>query len=253
MSEEKIRNILVDFDDNYNKVTKNLLKKEIESAIKWYEEVNACNCALHIEYIIITSEKIGNEDDIIPNSIFSNFNSGREFDYESRILILEYNSNTRLAGFRNIIAHELSHARFNFEMLNNGIKKNDISLNDKLISDVDPAISMIDEYMACKYSNMYYYDLESLRHFNACQDNFNNYYDERKNKAGALKPLATLICNIIISDNVLKTNNIKTMGIYNKDVREIRKKLEKIDFIPTEEQYNSLVSFLKEKEYCAYN
>lgn len=239
MKEIRIEGVLVKFDESYNSQIIERLESELNNAIKDFKKILEERHVTYVPHIEIITKKI--EDGLKINGSFS---------YRTRIIKLQYNDNDNdnFNKFRQTCVHELCHAKFNDALITKNMDLLKISTTGR-----DPAIYIIDEYMACKYSNMNYNNLAELKHINDCQDNFNYYYKDRKISVGASKELATLISMIIISDYILKNNNIKTKGIYNKDIIDIKKILEDIEYTPTSEQYSSMRALLKSKQYKVYN
>ncbi|MDU3548961.1 MAG: hypothetical protein E7F83_16265 [Clostridium sp.] len=234
---EKIKGIKIKFTNDLNDNIKNVIRNELEIAIKYFEKTASCCCRSYIEEIIIKYESIKISNNFNINGIFNQFN---------RVMTLSYNGD--VSKFKNTIIHELTHAKFNTDLAINNTELWRKSM------EYDSAIYMINEYMAIKYSSNYCYTVEDFKHVNSCQNNFKDYYKFRENyNIDNLKTLATFICSIIISEEILKRNRVKMYRVYIKDILDIKKELEKIDFIPTEEQYQALLKLLKEKGYKEYN
>lgn len=236
-NEDKIKYIKVKYSDITDDSIKSIIKNELSDAIDYFEKTTSGMCASYVSEIVVVSKDIKINSNPYIKGIFNSHN---------RILTLKYNGN--INEFKNTIIHELSHAKFNTDLAvtNNNLWRK--SLNE------DSAIYMINEYMAIKLDKSYYYDIKDLQHINECQDNFSFYYRARKeNNILKLKELATLICSIIVSHGILNKISKKKYPIYNKDILAIKNELEKMEFIPTEEQYISLVGLLKEKGYKEYN
>ena len=224
------KNISVYLKDNFNTNIEAQIKTEIECAIDYFQKYEKVSCCNYLKEILVYNK--------LPYNNLGCFNN------ISRILNLNYNGDKDT--FKNTIVHELTHAKFNIDL-----RLKNKCLWDILIRDCDPAIYMINEYMACKSGNKYSFNLKELEHINSCQDNFQFYYKQRKIKDNALKELASLICNIIISEDILKQHKYKTRSIYINHILDIKKVLETIDFIPQKEQYENLVSVLRKKRICS--
>lgn len=219
------------FEDEYEESDKDIITLELETAI---------NCifgegygAVH-EIIII--REYGRGDDIIINGCFNSKN---------KELKLRINSITNTKKVKNTISHELYHAKFTHDLFKKNTELFIISIRN------DYTMYMINEYMACKYSNDYSYVVSELKDWiSDAQNKFNDYYKDRllidNNKR---KNLCTLISNIIVSNDKLKELRKSSYRIKNEDIKDIASILRKIDFIPTKEQYDELKELLNTKGF----
>lgn len=217
--EDEIKSIKIVYKD-INVNDKKLIAKEINSAIKYFEKTYGCTCCTYVKKIEVNSKDILSDNNEKVSGKF--IPSNRTIELGSEI--------SNLNKYKNIIIHELCHAKFNIDLL---IKEQQL-FNLHINGDI--AINLINEYIACRESIKYSYDINEINMFYDCKKNyklFEDYkYDIKKNKS-----IAYLIAMIIISENILRDKKIKIEDVFIKEITDIKEKLEKIKFIPNLKQY----------------
>lgn len=229
--EEKIfiNGIETVFLDDYDEVEIKQIVEEFEKAIKFAFEDKYIGEIVKIEIM----KKYSRGDDKKINGCFNS---------KTRILQLKIKSLNNIKKIRNVMVHELIHARFSL-----GLLKIDIELF-RLGIRGDYNIYMINEYMACKYSNDYSYVVHELKEW--LQKDFLYYYKNRKSTDDKIrKDLCSLICSIIVASDKMKELGKNRNKIKYKDINDIAEILRKIDFLPTKSQYNELKELLTQKGF----
>lgn len=222
MIEEKIKFIPVIFK-NIDINNLEVIRSELINAIDYFEKKYKCMCSTLVSRIEVDSKEMIAEDGSIINGVFN-----------SKTRVLKMRSKiSNINKYRNTVIHELNHAKFNTDLA-----CNDTNLFMKNMMG-DFTIYLINEYMACKNSAEYSYDFKEMKEFYKLQD---SYLYNKKHKTD--KEIATLISMIIVSEEIIRRNGGKTKGIYISEIKNIKNELEKIDFIPTLEQYENLKRLL---------
>lgn len=230
--EEKIfiNGIETIFLDDYSDEEVKEIVEEIEKAIKFVFEDKYIGEIVKIEIM----KKYSRGDDKKINGCFNS---------RTRILQLGIISLKNIKKIRNTIAHELMHAKFSL-----GLLKVDIELF-KFGVRGDYNIYIINEYMACKYSNDYSYVVHELKEW--LKKDFLYYYKNRKLTDSKIrKDLCSLICSIITASDKMKELGKNRNKIKYKDINDIAEILRKIDFLPTKSQYDELKELLTQKGFA---
>ena len=200
----------VKFENNYTKKEIKLILTEIKNAInyvfgKYYDCPN-------IKIIVVNELKV--------NGYIINGKADLR-KQEVKIATKTINTNSKL---RNCICHELVHIKFGFDNLN------------KIVEIINGNIAMyyINEFWACKISKDYSYVADEANVFKSLDldkevERISTSSIEDK------KILAGAICMCIL-ENDLINNVLKS----NKKYLNLRSKIEKIGFLPTEKDISDI-------------
>lgn len=219
LMEDEINSIKIVYKD-INIKDKNLIGEEINSAIKYFEKTYKCTCCTYVKKIEVNSKEMLSDNNEKVSGKF--IPSTRTIELGSEI--------SNLNKYKNVIIHELCHAKFNIDLL---IKEQQLF---NLYIKGDITIYLINEYIACRESIKYSYDMNEINIFYDCKKDyklFEDYkYDIKKNKS-----ISYLIVMIILSENLLRDKKIKMEDVFVKEITDIKEKLEKVEFIPDLKQY----------------
>lgn len=219
------------FEDEYEDSDKDMIIQELEKATEhiFNEEHGAVNK-------IIITRKCNRSDNTIINGYF---------DSKDKRLELGIKSLVNMKKNKNTIAHELYHAKFDYDLFEKNTELFMISIRN------DYTMYMINEYMACKHGDDYSCVISDLKGWmDDAQSKFIHCYKDRLLVDNyKRKNLCSLISRIIVSNDKLKELGKKSYKIKNEDIKDIALILRKIDFIPTKEQYEELKGLLNNKGF----